>query len=253
MLRDFLIDAITSIEPFKTIPYLAIKKHNGDVLASAQEQKGGVVVKIQSKVDIEELDDGVAALFGNLPYLKSLLDNDYTKEKCNIDIHHRNSSDNQSSVIGSLSVSSGRFKAEYQATDPFIGNLSKVKVPIVREWPIAFSMSKDIYTDFKSISRIHAMSPKIGGDRDDIFTISTENDSINITFGERNHKTSMVLCECDKNDVGEFSALFSISMLDSLFKLGDKGKIHLTTQAIKLEVESELAKYTYIISAKKVK
>ena len=173
-----------------------------------------------------------------------------------MEVEYREAKDYPKS-IGSINFKGGNNKLEafYQATDPFVNKMNKVRPEKIDNWPVEFEITQEVIKDFTEIQKVHKASPKMGSDRDDLFTLAYNGGSVIAMFGDKSHRSNMTLCEDAKCDdsVSMVNALISVSNFQAILKLIGKGKAtaRLTDRGLKVELVTELATYSLIIAAKK--
>ena len=228
--RNILADLLANTEPFRdSISHLLLKKTEaGDIVAAAKSRDGNIAVTARAKIDAPEFHD--VACLGSLPFLNSIVNSAYftgksrsvSKMKMNYDI----SSNGKTKALRSMEFSSGKkMQIFYQATDPYINDLTRVKKATVKDWNVKFKITPTLIADYMEALKIQKAAPKIGGDRDDVFTLSyTQDNEIVATFGEKGHSTSIVLSKQveESEDVNVITSLFSIVNFQAILKLVGK-------------------------------
>ncbi len=262
--RDVMVDMLTHIEPFKdSISNLLMKKNtDGTITAVAKARDGNIALRIESKHEIPEFDH--IACFGSLPYLRSILKSAYFSGKSkssqgmSMDMEFDVSSNGKTTALRSIqfSTKSGRFEAFYQATDPFVNNLNKVKLPAIEDWDADFTIGQDEIKDFSEILKIHKTAPKIGGDRDDIFRLTIDDGIVQSTFGDKGHHSSVLLASNVniETDTSGINSLFAVSKIEAMFKLVGKGEAlcSVAKRAFRVQLETAWCTYSIVTTAKKL-
>jgi hypothetical protein len=256
-LRDFFLDSLGIIDPFKdTITHFLLKRGNDCINFTTLSSDNSLVISGTTKKEIKKFEH-IAGL-GSLQYLKAIVDSDLMK-KCNDEsmiLNYTESRTGNKTILTSIEFKGeNRFTAFYQATDPFVAQLNKVKSIGNLEWPVAFAVDADFKKAFDEIRRINSQASKTGSDRDDIFEISYNNDIITGIFGGRGNRTSITLSEfVESNSDKNMKALFQISKFKSVLNLLDKGDsiAYLCDKAIKVDISTNQANYQFVMTAKKI-
>lgn len=255
--KDYLLDVIRHVEPFRgMVSHILVRKTaQDDVIAVAKEQNNNFVVMATALKPIDTFE--TVGLFGNLPFLKSVLDSAYMSGKFNITYNYSRTSNGATNALSSLMVETNKFKASYRATDPFIGNFAKINIPKVDNWMAAFPLDKSVYEDFRNAAKIHASAPKTGSDKDDIFELICNSGVVRASFGLTNNSTEIVLSEsvAMEDDSVVLNDYYSISMIDPILKMAmdGKGVLSMSQNLIRIDLETDYASYVYTIYAKKLK
>lgn len=262
--RDVMVDMLTHIEPFRdSISNLLMRKNtDGSITAVAKARDGNIALLIESKEEIPGFDH--IACFGSLPYLRSILKSAYfngkskTSSGMGIDMEFAVSSNGETTALKSIqfSTKSGKFEAFYQATDPFVNNLNKVKLPTIDVWDADFIVGQNEIKDFNEVLKIHKTAPKIGGDRDDIFKLTIDDGVVQATFGDKGHNSSVSLADNVDiiTDIPGINSLFSVSKIEAMFKLIGKGEAQCSVakKALRIQLETAWCTYSIVTTAKKL-
>ncbi len=259
-----MVDILTHVEPFRdSIPNLLMRKNtDGSITAVAKARDGNIALIVESKHEIPELEHN--ACFGSLSYLRSILKSAYFNGKGKgatgmiIDMEFAISSNGKSEALKAIqfTTKSGKFEAFYRATDPFVNNLNKVKLPTIDTWDADFIIGQDEIKGFGEVLKIHKTAPKIGGDRDDIFKLTIDDGVVQATFGDKGHHSSVTLGDNVDivTDVPGINSLFSISKIEAMFKLIGKGEAQCSVakKAFRIQIETAWCTYSIVTVAKKL-
>ncbi len=258
-LKDLLIDVLSVVEPFRDeITHILMKRtEGGDIVAVAKSKDSNISITVMSSNDVPEFS-GVAC-FGSLPYLGAVVKSKYlTGDNYSVEPAFDTASDGKTRALRSITFKGGKNKLEafYQATDPFVNRLNKIKPPTIKEWPITFDIDSQFIKDFTEIQKVHRAAPKIGGDRDDIFTLAYNNGEIIAVFGERGHQSSMVLTEkAESSGQDKMGALLPVSHFQAILKLVAPAKglgvAKFAEKALRVDITTDLATYSLMILSKK--
>lgn len=263
-LRNALADMLAVVEPFKDdIPNILLKRTpNNDIAMAAKSRHGNISITGNLLIDVPELR-GVACL-GSIPYLSAIVGSKYIKGKAKFSVelaYDESKKDGKDlTLLKSMLFQGGKMESFYQATDPFINKINRVKAPpATKVWPVTFEITPELTADFNEIMKVHRAAPKVGGDRDDVFKLIATGSSISATFGERGHLSSVVLTEdAHREDTGDgvdnFHALFSVTQFQAILKLIGKGtgKANLSLRSLRVDINTEIANYSLTIIAKKL-
>ena len=254
--RDLLIDVVTVVEPFRdAISHINMKRApSGDVVIGAKSSNGSVSVTATSKIDVPDLE-GIAC-FGSIPYLSATLNSPLIKDNNSFSMEtmYETASDKKTRALRHLTFKGGgnKLNVSFKVADPFISQLSKVKISAIRDWGASFKVDQDFIKSFNDVQKIHRAAPKMGGDRDDIFTLSYTGEEIIAIFGEKGHQTHMVLTDKATGD-NKVNALLSITQLQSILKLLGKGEgeAKFAQKGLRIDFDTDYAVYTISILGKK--
>lgn len=256
--RDLVSDILEKTQPFKDeVSHLIMKKDDlGDVVARVKSPV--LSLNVTSAIAVPEFNSVV--VFGSLSYLRALLKSKYLSAKdAKFDIKFtiKTASNGKTEAVRNMTIKSGRMESFYQATDPFINNIATVKKSKVTDWTTMFPIDKKDMTEFDEVAKIHAMAEKIGGERDDIFSLGYDGSgSIIASFGEKGHQSSVILTEEAESVDGprKISGLYSIRHFQGLMKMMEDSPavVSLAQNAIRFEIEGKVAKYSAVLTAKKL-
>lgn len=255
--RTLISDAISVVDPFRDeIQYLLMKKtKDGDVALLGKSKNSSIEITALSRHDIPEFE-GVAC-FGSLSYLGAVLKSKYLKtDEFSMDVEYREKKDQNTKSVYSILFESndGKFQAFYQATDPFVNKMNRFKPAAVKSWPVTFTVDQEFIKDFSEIQKVHKSGARLGGDRDDLFTLSYSGGDIVAIFGDKGHRSNLILSRSAEADgIDTLSALLSITLFQSILKLVGKGeaKAKFTANALKIDIINDAAAYSLTIAAKK--
>jgi len=258
--KNLLTDILSKVEPFSDgVSHILMRKEgDGGIAFLAKSRDGNISITGTSKEIIPFFED--VACLGSLPYLGSVLNSAYFKKgnDLNMELNYETSSNGKTRALRSIlfTTKNGKFESFYQATDPFVHNLNKNKPSVIDNWPIEFTINKGVIAEFTEVAKIHKSAPKIGGDRDDIFTLAYSSEKILAIFGEKGHQSTVILAEdVDYSGVTDsLSALFSLTTVQSLFKLIGKSDAvcRVADKALKIELETINGFYFFVTTAKKL-
>ena len=255
-LQQFLTDILGAVDPFKdVILRIMMLERDGHIHAAAQAKDGSFSIQIKSKTPIDGFR--AKACLGSLPYLRSGL---ASKNMANgeLELTYGQSGASNEDVLRSIKLKgANRFSQFYQAIDPFVNQLNRIKLPATIDWPVAFGIDGNFISNFDDSVRVISAAEKMGSERDDIFMLSLVNGGIEGVFGERTHTITVQLTgivETSLEDSDTLNAHFNISRFKSLLRLIGKGEGigYLSSKSLKVDIETDHAEYQYTVSAKKV-
>lgn len=256
--KQFLADVLASVDPFKDVVthiYLRRRKDGTEgVEAAAQPRDGSIKISAVSVKPIEEFQN--VACLGNLPYLRAVLQSSYLKKEPTLDLNYDVDSQGKGEALRHINFKGTKgFKTHYQATDPYIDKLGRVKPVVIDYWPVAFFINAEVIKNFDEIIKIHASAPKIGTSLDDVFYLVYEGGKVEGIFGDQGSQSSVVLSDIAEaeSDVDKVTTLLSISRLRSILKQIGKGEAmaHLCPTALKIDTGTEHAKYQFVLQGKR--
>lgn len=261
--RNFLNDILEKALLFKDdVTHVIMTRSKGGDIVSGVRSTGTVIsIKAQYKNDLDAFHEGEKFCFGSLPYLHSILKSRYLSAKgatFAFEFNVQNSSDGKTPALRNMRVRAGKMDSFYQATDPYLNNvIGGVNAPNVTDWTVMFGIDKEAEQEFTEISKIHAMAPKIGGERDDIFALGFDGNTILASFGEKGHQSNVELTENAESmmEGRKINALFSIRHFKAILRIVNEaggGVMTLSPKALRVEFENDLAKYTITLTAKKI-
>lgn len=256
--RNLLAEAVTIVEPFRDeLQFILMKKtKSGDISLAGKSKSSSIEMTALSKHDIPDFN-GVAC-FGSISYLGAILKSKYLKaDNFSMDIEYKEKKDYNTQSVYAIMFESAdeKFQAFYQATDPFVNKMNRIKPSAIDGWPVSFTINQEFIKDFNEIQKVHKSGPRLGGDRDDLFTLSYSDGNIVSMFGEKGHRSNLVLCTDaqGKDDIDSISALLNISLFQSILKLVGKGEARakFTSTALKIDIDNTAATYSLTLAAKK--
>ena len=138
-----------------------------------------------------------------------------------------------------------------------ITKINRIKLPTTLDWPVAFSIDAEFISSFTELFKVHALAPKVGNDRDDIFKLALADNTIEAIFGDQHHTANVVLSEMVEADsqADKTNAYFSIGIFRTILRLvGKRESIgYLSNTGLRVDMQTKLAEYKFITAAKKVK
>ena len=255
--RDLLADVIRIVEPFRLdISHILMKRTpEGDIAAAAKSRDSNISITMLCKKEVKAYE-GVAC-FGSLPYLSAILDSSYVKDNDNakIELNYDTASDGKTHALRSINFKGGRkMVAYYEATDPFINKMNRIKPPTIKEWPVKFTIDDQFIKDFNEVYKMHRASITTG-DKDAVFNLAFSFGEVIAMFGDKGHQSNIVLSEnAEGTDTDKLSALMPVMHFQAILKLIGKGtgQARLCEKALRVDVQTDMATYSLMILAKKV-
>jgi hypothetical protein len=256
--KAFLSDLLTSVDPFKdVITHIMMRERDGKVIAIAKSRDGSISIQVKSRGEVPGYSH--KACLGSLPYLRSALASAYMKEGT-LELTTGESSRGNDEVLRSIKLKGSHgFNVFYQAVDPFVSKLSNVDTPKSTElnYPVAFAVDTKFIESFDEVYKVQQQAPKIGTDRDDIFTVSYNNSSVEAIFGEKGHQATVILTKTVEAATGvdKVNSLFSMTKFRSILKLVGKGTGigSLSDKALRIDTETKQTEIQFVMSAKRVR
>ena len=255
-LQTFLVDLLGAIDPFKdVITHVMIREEDGGIKAAAKARDGSISLQAKSKGEIPEFTE--KACLGSLPYLRGALMSTYMKDG-DLKLTYGKSSNGSDEVLRSIKLTGASgFNVFYQAVDPFINQLNRIKLPTTLNWPVAFAIDEEFIGHFGEITRFSALAPKAGTERDDIFQLVHTEAGIEGIFGDKHHQSNVALsATVEANSRTEkTNAYFSISKFKAILRFVGKGAAigYLSDKAVRVDTETAQAEYQFVTASKKVK
>jgi hypothetical protein len=258
-LKSFLLDLLEAVEPFKdAITNVMILEKDGVVKAAGKSRDGSLTLQVTAKGPIEDFTG--KACIGSLSYLRrALLSKNMNSGE--LKLNYGNAS-NGEEVLRSINlIGTNEFNLFYQAIDPFVNQMNRIKLPSIANYPVVFGIDKNFINNFDDTYKVNSLAPKIGSERDDIFVLvlvpTDDGISIEGIFGDKSHAISVQLTamvETAINEPTKMKAHFLISRFRTLLQLIDKGEGigYLSDKSLKIDIETTQADYQYVMSAKKV-
>lgn len=255
-LKTLLTDLLTNVDPFKdVVTHIMVKEKDGKAIAAAKSKDGSISIMARSLGEVPGFAH--VACLGSLPYLRSAINSSYMAEG-NLDLSFDEASDGKTQMLRSIQLSgSNGFSVFYQAVDPFINKLIRIKNPAALDYPVAFVINDAFISNFDEIHKVHMQAPKMGTDLDDIFTLAYDDGKMVGLFGERGHSSTVTLTDEVEVEPGtdKVNAMLSISRFRSILKLVGKngGAGFLSDKALKVDTETRTVGYEFVTTAKKVR
>jgi len=257
-LQLFLVDLLGAIEPFKdVVSHVMMRESNGIVVAAAKARDGSISIQAKSKVEIPEFTD--KACLGSLSYLRSALAAPYMNGG-KLNLNYGTASNGKDKVLTSIKLvgsKGGGYNVFYQAVDPFINQLNRIKLPTGLDWPVAFAIDETFVNHYGEVVKVSAQAPKAGTERDDIFQLVQTEEGVEGIFGDKHHQVTVLLsATVEANPATEkTNAYFSISKVRSILRfIGKAAAIgYLSDKALRVDTETEQAEYQFVTASKKVR
>lgn len=257
-LKLFFTDLLTSTYPFRdSITHILMKSDDSDRIAvAAKSRDGSISIRGKTQKPIKEFQH--VACLGSLPYLHSVFSSPYVKkaDDLNIKLNYETASDGKSEALRSMEIKGKRgLHVFYQAVDPFVNQLNRIKIPTTADWPVLFGIDKSTIDAFTEMRKISMQVPKTGSDRDDIFQLIYSEGEIIAVFGEKGHQADITLTEAEPSEeIDKLSALFSITQFRSILDLvGSKGAVaYFSSKALRIDTETDVLSYEFVTSAKRL-
>ncbi len=255
--QGFLIDLLGAIEPFKdVVTHVMMREVNGGIVAAAKARDGTISVQAKSKGEVPGFTD--KACLGSLSYLRSALSSSYMIGGT-VNLSYGKASNGKDEVLRSMKLkgAKGGYNVYYQAIDPFINQLNRIKLPTGLEWPVGFAIDETFMEHFAEVVKVSAQAPKAGTERDDIFQMVQTEEGVEGIFGDKNHQVTVLLsATVEANPATEkTNAYFSISKVRSILRFVGKGSAigYLSDKALRVDTETEHAEYQFVTASKKVR
>ena len=257
--KTFLADLLTSVDPFKdVISHIMMREKDGRVIAVAKSRDGSISIQVKSRGEVPGYSH--KACLGSLPYLRSALASAYMKDGT-LELTTGASSRGNDEVLRSIKLKGTHgFNIFYQAVDPFINKLTEIDQPkksTELDYPVAFAVDSQFISSFDEAYKVQQQAPKIGTDRDDIFTVSYNDSTVEAIFGEKGHQASIILTSTVEAATGvdKVNSLFSMSKFRSILKLVGKGTGigSLSEKALCIDTETKQTEIQFVMSAKRVR
>jgi len=255
-LQSFLSELLDVVDPFKdVILNVMIREKDGEVKAAAKSRDGAISVEISCKGDLPGFKE--KACFGSLPFLRGALKS-AQMDGGDIELTYGPASNGKDEVLRSAVLKGKkRFKVFYQAIDPFVNQMNRIKLPPMLDWPVGFAIDQDFIAVFDDVYKVNALAPKTGSAQDDIFKLAFTGDAVEAIFGDNKFSSNVVLTETVEAKVKSEKtfAYFSISRFRSILRLVGKGEAigYLSPTGLRIDTDTKLANYKFVIAAKKVK
>lgn len=256
-LYNFLTDVLVKLFPFRAdISHILLKQTGNSVKAVAAMKDGSLIVNIESTKPIKEFD-GVGCL-GSIQYLHSILMSPAAKDSDEGELELTYDEINGKQVLSTITVKGAhRYSAMYQLSNPDIKRISRVPQLKLQgeDWNTGFAITEKLESKFEEMYRITRSMPKSTGEMEGVFTLVFDGvNTIEGIFGERSYESSIVLTdEAEPIKTGRLIAMFPIEKFRQIVKLSpmDTTIIMLCDKAMMVDVVSELATYSYVLTAKK--
>jgi len=255
-LRSYLRDFLVVTGPFRdkeSISHILMKKDGqGRVISAASAKNGTIAIEATAVKKISEFEN--TACLGSLNYLQSLLESKMVDDD-GIKINYLPSGPNSMMVARTIEFQGGnKFRAKYNATDPFINKVLTQKKSVTNKWPILMKVGPQLMLEYAETAKIHSSAPKIGGDRDDLFMLSCTNGEVKAEFGDNNNRTEIILANVETPEGTNVRNYMSIRMISSLFRLFDGNIVDLfmAQNEIKFVYKSDFADYSFNLPAKRI-
>ena len=253
--QELLTDIIGITDPFRSYcQYIKMKrKDDGDLMAVIDGRDNAIQITAKAKKEIPEFQ--TQACLGSLPYLKQVLDSSFMRgtdaKNTKIDLTVGKSSNGASNMLKSIDFTTKRLTVKYNATDPFIGDINKKTRPVIAtDWPVTFSITDEMLSNFEDVVRIHTSAPKINPKHADVFTLVYQEDSVSAQFGDTTHQVSAVLADGVTSSATKISTLLPISIVRAMFKIKANQVAFLAEKAVKIEFDTSEAVYSIIAPGK---
>ena len=256
-LQFFLVDLLGAIGPFKdTVTHVMMRSEDdGTIKAAAKGRDGSISIQAKSKEAIPDFTD--KACLGSLSYLEGALKSSFMKDG-KLTLSYGKSSNGKEDVLRSIKLKGSKagYNVFYQAVDPFINQLNRIKLPTGLTWPLAFAIDETFISYFVESVKVSNSAPKTGTERDDIFELVQTEEGIEGIFGDKNHQVTIVLSNTvEGEDEEKTHAYFSIAKMRSILQFIGKGSAigYLSDKSIRIDTETQYAEYQFVTASKKVR
>lgn len=223
---------------------------NGEIVSVGQDLYKNLLVEAVSRHPIKEIPvGGCLKKLNHLNTVLGVMGDRKIKAGAKIEVEVKKASDQKTDVIGSMTFSTGRTKAQYNTADPFrnkLGNkTNKIKID---DWPVNFEVDSDSVDAFDEAYRIHLSSGT--GSKDDLIYLKQDAGEIKLVFGEveggkSDPKTETIISHKVTGD-RPISLILPAPLLRATMKaMGPDGGIaKLSDKALSIRSESLYALYT---------
>ncbi len=258
--RDLLSDVLGTVLPFKdAISHLLVRSDSqGNIAIAAKSRTGDVDIRVDPKIAVPEFHN--VACLGALPYLNSVVNSKYIRDggKYEMNMEFGESSRKEITTLKTIEFTAGRrMNAFYQATDPYLTDLNKVKgvSQKISEWDLNFLITQDTISDYMEGLKIHRSTPR-SGSSEEVFRVLYADGDVYARFGDRGNTTKVLMSDSVENVTGieKLNPLFGIDRVRAVYNLigREEAVCSLTQLAIRFLIETELAEYTIVAAAKKL-
>jgi hypothetical protein len=255
--KKLLTEMIGVIDPFKKdMKYFIIKNTEEDGLRGRGDTKDmNTVVLVVAKNVITEINS--TCCLSSLAYLKSILDSPYIQaDDARLEIVEDFASDHRTMGVKSLAFVSKKLKVNYQASDPLMVEALQIASKRSNKlnaygFPCEIRVNKETAKEFSDAARIFSSYDNSV----EVCRISYGDKEVKAEFGERGHRTQIILASDVQGEDVEISNLFLIDDIQKMLKISSvhDGKLSLSSKYLKLDVELDCAFYTIISSSRKVR
>jgi hypothetical protein len=256
--QAFMSELLDTLDPFKdVIANVMVRDKDGEVKAAAKSRDGVISIEVTCKGDLPGFHD--KACFGSLPFLRGALASPKMKGG-KVELTFGDASTGKDTVLRSAILKGkNRYSVFYQAIDPFVNKMNRIKLPPMLDWPVAFAIDQEFIKTFDEMYKVNALAPKTGSGRDDIFQLAHTEEGMEVIFGDQHHRSNVVISQTveakPQPDGLKTNAYFSISRFKAILRLIDKGEAigYLSNTGLRVDTETKHATYKFVTAAKLVK
>lgn len=255
-IQPFLIDLLGALEPFKdVIAHVMMREKDGRVMAAAKARDGSISVQATSRGEVPEFTE--KACLGSLPYLRGVLTSPLM-EGGKIELSYGTASNGSDEVLRSMKMKGkGRLNVYYQAMDPFINQLNRIKLQKTIDWPLAFAVDQTFIDNFGGAVKLSALAPKTNTEMDDLFNMVYTEEGIEGVFGDKHHQTTILLADTVEamDGTDKTNAYFNVSKIRPILRFIGKGSAvgFMSSDGIRIDTETEQAEYQFVTASRKVR
>ena len=258
-LKDFLVEVIDVVSPFRdTILSVLLRSNNGKLQSAAKARDGTISIELSTRDNVEQFEH--IACLGSLDYLQSILKSSFMKNG-SLELHYGESSQDDKIALKSIEMNGNKgFSAFYNATDPYMNQLNRIKTPALVKYPVGVVIDDDFSKQFDEMNKIHQTSAKKNSSYERVFRLIYANGKIGIIFGDKAQQVSLDLDEYpaiepyDKN-VSVFLDIEQFKIVCKTFNFRSSGLLmEFNDSSVKFSSLSNqtVADYTVTMVGKKV-
>lgn len=221
---------------------------------------GNILIDVRSLKPVDEVEKpGCLGSLNHLTNVMSLISDKKgaLKDGAKIAFTYDLASNQKTTIVTSITCATGRTKAVYMASDPFLSKSgAKTSSLMEQEWVMELDIDEESVLGFDEAHKIHLSSST--GDKNDLVVLRIIDDQVVVCFGEieagkNDPKTQTVLSRKIKGEIEGLNMILSAALLRATMRaMGPDGGIaQMSPYALSIRSATKYVSYTITLTGQK--
>jgi len=205
-------------------------------------------LQLNGTIDFPGFDK--AACFGQLPFIRGILESNYLKDDYNLEVDYITTKTGKE-FIRSFDITSKRTKINYRFSDPTLPNIIKPRILNDLVWLYSFNSDKQLLAEFNEAKKLNGLS----GLKEPVFEIVFNGEDVEFQFGTGGSNTidlKPTITDLEINDGSPCGVKIDTdNFMTGLGFAAEGGRISISHKALKFEFVKNDMFFELVIYAKK--